>query len=83
MKIYEFFLHGFGFFEKQLFLAFYFTFLWPALTHLYKLNQMDHVRDQLSWNEVYSFLICTAVKVKCWGFLHSSYEDIAWTSKEV
>lgn len=81
MAIYELFYYFlFFFFEKNpqhsswLFLLFFFV----TSTHIpcsITLNQMDHVIDQLGWDEVHFFICNAVVNIKCFlPLFHSSSE---------
>lgn len=91
MAIYELFYYFLFifFFEKNpqhsswLFLLFFFV----TSTHIpcsITLNQMDHVIDQLGWDEVHFFICNAVVNIKCFlPLFHSSSEATTWMSKKV
>lgn len=82
MAIYELFYYFlFIFFLKKthnILPGFFFYFFFVTSTRIpcsIKLNQMDHVIDQLGWDEVHFFICNAVVNIKCFlPLFHSSSE---------
>lgn len=89
MAIYELFYYFFFFFLKKThnILPGFFFYFFVTSTHIpcpIKLNQMDHVIDQLGWDEVHFFICNAVVNIKCFlPLFHSSSEATTWMSKKV